>query len=270
MQPDYYAQKAISFSQLKWMLRSEKHFWHNCVLNPTYQPQADTDTLRFGRALHAALLEPKTFLQRYPVAPDLPKTTKEGKAAWFDFMFDGKKDYIKPQELQACIGMAEALQHENIADATGRTLPLNQVFSKGEAEVELFWTDADTQLPCKAKLDWLLGSLIVDYKTTTDARQHAFTRTVAEYKYYMQAAFYMMGLKAARDIDAKAFVFVAQEKEPPYVAAPHILCPESLDFGTRMVKQSLQKAAKGLETGKWAGYTTECFQIQLPDYEFNV
>lgn len=267
---NYYEKKAISFSQLKWMLRSEKHFWHNCILNPEYQPNADTDTLRFGRALHAALLEPSTFMSRYPIAPDLPKNTKEGKEAWFNFLIDGKKDFIKPAELFDCLGMAKSLQNEVIDDGAGRVLPLSSVFKNGQAEIELYWKDEETGLELKAKPDWVLGSLVVDYKSTTDARQRAFTRSVAEYKYYMQAAFYIMGLKAVKDIDVKAFVFIAQEKDAPYVAAPHILCPESLDFGMRSVRECLRKAAKGLETGKWAGYTTECFQIQIPDYEFNV
>jgi hypothetical protein len=267
---DYYQAKAVSFSQLKHMLRSQAHFWHNTVLNPQHTPEDGSDAMRLGRAMHAALLEPDTFRARFPIAPDAKRNTKEGKAMWETFKLQHPgPDYVKASEAEEIEGMAKALSTQSIIDAQGRSIALSTIFQKGQAEQEFFWTDKETGLPCKCKTDWIMGGLVVDYKTTLDARLHAFTRTVAQYKYYMQAAFYLQGIEAVTGTRPTAFVFVAQEKEAPYCAAPYTLSADSLDFGAQQVRASLKLVAEGLASGKWQGYPPVCGEVVLPDYEFN-
>lgn len=74
----------------------------------------------------------------------------------------------------------------------------SQVFAGGYAEVSIFWTDAETGIPMKARLDKLKPRVILDYKTMhvprmKPARKAALDAIKFE-KYDVQVAVYTIGL----------------------------------------------------------------------------
>ncbi|NBR90787.1 MAG: hypothetical protein EBS68_12910, partial [Rhodobacteraceae bacterium] len=44
-----------------------------------------SESMALGTAVHAAILEPHTFLQQIAIAPDVDRRTKEGKERWGSF-----------------------------------------------------------------------------------------------------------------------------------------------------------------------------------------
>ncbi len=77
-------------------------------------------------------------------------------------------------------------------------------------QVELF-TDPDTKLGCKSKLDVLYRrTTILDFKTTSARSRSEFLQKCLEYDYDRQAAFYLDA------VGGKRFIFVGIQKVKPH------------------------------------------------------
>ena len=77
---EYRAMDGVSSSDLKKMAKSPAHFryWKD-------NPEEDTPSLLFGRAVHKYILEKDDFYKEFAVAPDINRRTKDGKAQWLLF-----------------------------------------------------------------------------------------------------------------------------------------------------------------------------------------
>jgi exodeoxyribonuclease VIII len=195
----YHADPAISSTQLVEACRSPAHFWQISTMNPGAEPREDTPDLILGRAIHCRLLEPKDFHFRYRCAPDVDRRTKAGKQAYAEFeqfVAEQGATAITPDMRETIEGMAAALEQQELETTSGQIIKLADIFKHGEAEQAFFWKDAETGLMCRCKADWIIGSIVLDYKSTRDARLHQFRRQVGGLRYHMRAAFYLDGIEA--------------------------------------------------------------------------
>jgi len=149
-----------------------------------------TPALLFGQVVHKLLLEPGTFGMEFAVAPNVDRRTKAGKETWEAFCAGSEGKTVVPFDVydQARVMADIALSN-----------PTVEAMLEGAHEVPLFWTDPDTDVSCKCRLDaWYRGEngvpVIIDYKTTTDASYRAFLKDVVTYGYYFQAAMYSEGV----------------------------------------------------------------------------
>ena len=209
-------------------------------------PQEDTPALLFGRAAHKYVLETYDFYNEFAVAPICDRRTKEGKAIWEQFIADSQgKDVITQEQFEQIDAMRNAML----------ATPYVSKLINGEHEVSYFWTDEDTGLKCKVRPDSINHKLkiIVDYKTTDNAETEAFMRQAIKYGYDLQAQMYQQGVKANLG-EEYLFVFIAQEKKPPY--AVNILeADESfMASGKRIFREMLNVYKECTESGNWYGY----------------
>ena len=186
---DYYEHPAMSQSKLKDLKKSPKHFWAKHIDHDRL-PQEETEAMKLGSLFHCLLLEWDHFSDRYIIAPQLDKRTKEYKAWLTNKSWELEiKDIITQQEYNAAQKMVKALQAKKI---------MQLMFSmQGLIEKEFYWTDKITQVPCKMKLDFFIEpcsllpkGAIIDFKSTQDACHEAFSISVNKYGYYNQQAFY--------------------------------------------------------------------------------
>ena len=182
---EYRSHPAISRSDL-WKIREspEKFKWL------MEHPSEPTTALLFGQVVHKLLLEPNTFSDDFAIAPVVDKRTKDGKAEWERFLLNAEgKQIVQPSMMETALAMMDvAMANPVVADL------LN-----GDHEVPFFWTDPDTQEPCKCRVDAIKRDergvpIIVDYKSTSDASYGAFVKDVVKYGYYFQAAMYSDGV----------------------------------------------------------------------------
>jgi hypothetical protein len=129
--------------------------------------------------------------------------------------------------------------------------------AEGANEVSITWTDEDTGIRCKGRLDRLVtfedGSwLIPDLKTTRDARRRAFTRQVLAFGYHIKAAFYCRGLRA-NGAERVQFSWIAVEKDADVVKWWNAT-PQDLKVGDEQVSWLLRAVKNCLDTGEWPGY----------------
>lgn len=260
----YDAIPAINFSTLKHCRRSPAHARHR-QLNPT-EP---TDAQELGTLIHCALLEPERFAREYMVMPDFaadladryqkPRATKEyrNRVAAFQLKYHDRR-FLTADQAETCRRIGEAIAaHPTAADLLATTPALT--------EAAVVWVDPETGLACKALVDHLRGVLVTDLKTTDDASPGAFSRTVAQHGYHVQAAFYLWGLSVVGR-PAERFIHVACETEAPYGVAVYELDTKALDQGLREFRVYLDCWARCARDGHWSAYPDAVIDLALPRY----
>lgn len=150
----------------------------------------------------------------------------------------------------------------------------------GASEVTALWEHPGTKVLCKSRVDRIvehedLGVLAVDYKTTRDASPgpHGFGRSAMNHRYDVQAAFYLEAL-AKSGVMCDNFVFVAQEKSPPFDAVVHAIPNEShlMEKARHDMIEALRTYKGCAQSGTWPGYTGTEDQIQkleVPHWHFD-
>ncbi|TMU98060.1 PD-(D/E)XK nuclease-like domain-containing protein [Streptomyces sp. DASNCL29] len=170
---------------------------------------------------------------------------------------------LKPSEHEQVHAMADALRRHPVASLLFDP-------ERGTPEQSLFWRDDRTGVMRRARLDWLpdprAGRLIIpDYKTCRSANPEALARAVDDFGYHQQDDWYRSAAKALglADDDA-AFVFVCQEKTPPYVVTVVEMDTGARRIGAARNRRALEIFAECTATGYWPGYSDEIAYLSLP------
>lgn len=159
--------------------------------------------------------------------------------------------------------MAEAL----------RAHPAAALFApeSGEPEKSLYWQDVTGTL-LRARLDWLprptdnRRMIVADYKTTANADPAACMKAIADHGYHVQAAWYLDGVHTLGIADDAAFVFVFQEKNPPYLVTVVEPDPDALMWGRQLGDRAIHLYRRCTESGHWPGYADDVVLGELPRY----
>ena len=215
----------------------------------------DSADLALGRAVHCAVLESYRFESEYRMRR-FNGSTKAGKAESSDAIMDGVK-LMTPSEYESTVGMAEAIRSHPAAAA---------LLAEGEPEVSLLWTDPETGLRCKARVDWLAPGFAVDLKTTKDSSPASFARSIANYRYHVQQAHYRAGLDAL-GIRNDAFFFIAVEKAPPYPVGCYCITEAAEQVGFRLRRRGLSAWKSCVESGAWPAWRSPTIEtLPLPGW----
>jgi hypothetical protein len=257
----YHAHSAVSKSHLDLVAKSPLHYWSR-YLDPNRVPQAPTAAMAIGSAVHTHVLELDQWDAQYVVAPaGIDRRTKVGKAEWDVFQTAiGTRTVISREDADLVMRIGRSvLSHPAAAYLLG--LP-------GKAETTHMWTDEATGLQCKCRPDWLLddGSMIVDLKTTEDASLRGFQKSIAQWRYHIQASFYLDGLQHATGKRPEQFVFFAVEKKPPYVCAVYVADAQMIEIGRETARRDLDKLNVCKAADYWPGYSDCIEQINLPPW----
>ena len=134
----------------------------------------------------------------------------------------------------------------------------------GAPEQSLFWEHERTGTLLRARLDWLTMPIIADYKTADSAEPEKFRKAAADYGYHQQHAWYSDGVAALFGV-MPSFVFVVQEKQPPYLVSIVEWHPEAIRIGRRRNERAIGIYRECVKNGEWPGYTDdEPAEIMLP------
>lgn len=161
--------------------------------------------------------------------------------------------------------MAVALAAHPIAGA---------LFSPGNGtpEASMFWTDSASGITCRSRLDWLPKPrpgkrfIVVDYKTARSAEPQAFAKAAMDHGYHCQAPWYCDGVVALGIAEDPLFVFVVQEKTPPYLVTVVQLDDTAMRIGRILNRRAIGIYAECSATDTWPGYATDVAQASLPYY----
>lgn len=246
----YHAVKAASSSRMKAILRSPAHLRH--IDEHGIQAAA----LVLGDAFHTAVLEPEIFDSRFVLAPECDRRTKDGKATYEAFTATlGSRKALSADDLEAINGMKAAIE----ASPTAADLVNNRT----ETEVSLFWEECG--IVCKARFDAInpAWKCIVDLKTTQDASAAGFAKSIVNFGYHIQAAWYIRAARLA-GFDIETMVFIAVEKTAPYGVGCYIVDGDSIEQGLRDLAIALPMLSNCQSTDTWPSYTEGIHTLKLP------
>lgn len=211
-------------NDIKKLAFSPSDYWADSPMNPLREPDdKNTPAKVFGSAIHCGILYgEEVFRNRYGYIEG--DEGKEGPSA------AGLKDWIIQQG-----GSPAKLKEDNekmirevfdtilltenqfnkvlLAHKTIRSNPhLVEAFSKGWPEVSIFWRQEG--VPCKARIDYLKIKACVDLKSFAGKdRLMSLDRMVIndifKYRYDAQAAHYLDGRLAAKELSEAGKVFMA-------------------------------------------------------------
>lgn len=171
---------------------------------------------------------------------------------------------LHTEQMRTVLGMAKALRRHPI---------VGNLFSAADGfpEVTILWTETAYGIRCKARLDWLVWAgrwLIVDYKSTTRADGVKFGKSIADFGYHQQDDWYREAVEAALPSAVRpAFLFIAQEKTPPYLINVGELGEDDRRIGAAKNRVAREVYAGCTAAGVWPGYAdSEVSTFHIPAY----
>jgi hypothetical protein len=246
---DYQAIDACNWTTLKEVRRSLKHYqWR------LSHPLEDSTTLALGRAAHTAIFEPDRFPVDYAVFGGKRRQGKE----WDAFEAANiHRTILRLDEYAACLSMRDAVRAHPVAA---------EYLKAGKPEHTITWTDEETGIACKGRIDWLSPIALVDLKTTNDLDPQRFAANAARMGYHCQLAWYGMGLRA-RGLDLPAKLLAVETTEPHDVIV-FSLDEDTLYAGEQEVRDLLSRVAAGRFSQQWPGRAQEETPLALPSWAF--
>jgi exodeoxyribonuclease VIII len=246
---DYQSIDAINATALKAGQRSIAHL--HAIRS---EPRKDSPSLAFGRLAHLAILEPERFSAEVFCEPDFgdgrTKAAKEAKAEWHAWLATRSANPIiaSMDDMHACTEMIRnAYGHGDLSSFLKDRSGVN--------EVTAIWTDRSTGLRCKARIDrWVPDRAIIDVKTSRDASPHGFSRSIANFRYHIQAAWYLRAIEQTAG-ETRPFLFAAIESEAPFAAALYEMDLADLRHASELIDRTLRMLADTQPTlGLWPSY----------------
>lgn len=217
-----------------------------------------SDVFQTGVLCHAMVLEPETVPDRFAVMPEgLKRTTKEGKRVYAELVEQvGAVNVMTAAQMQTAIGVRDSVfGHERAS----------KYLAFGHPEVSVFARDVVTDLLLQCRCDWLCRypPVIVDLKTTVSADVDGFTSHAIKYGYHLQAVHYLEVCRLA-GIEVDDFLFIAVEKDPPYLCQVFHLSEIFKDSTWNAWRKALDRYAQCLSDDVWPGYGDEIVSIDKP------
>lgn len=214
----------LSSSQLKWYLRSPKHYKH--MLG---QPPERTNSMRFGSLFHdcmAALTDGATICEVLDAIavfdPPVNERTGQPYGATTKAYNESYERFIASNK---CFFTASATEKEAVSQMTNSLLhgcgstseQVLQLLKWGKSEVSHF-VEIDG-LKYKFRPDLETKKKIIDYKTvaTDDLSERSINNIIIQYGYDISAAYYLF-LEHEQSGVWKTFYWIFVSKQPPYDA----------------------------------------------------
>lgn len=292
--------------------RTEAHA-HRKYIEPETKDEA-RDSLIQGNVCHCKLLEWDEFDKRYVQVPDLPKRptesqlsepeqfTKQGKVSkayeswlecksienmwleWEKNNLTGETEVITAKNYEKGLQYADALLAHDVLGSRYAQTSENRSLN----EITFTYIDSVSKFRIKARIDSLRifpdHLWIGDVKTAVDAGhgEDHFGRSIANFHYLLQAAFYHDAVYHCRTaietllelnpgtllMLPMIFEWVAIEKAipGPEFIGRYYATEEQLGVGRSMYRRSIEKAVSSYRLNYWPGYDTMAKPAELPAY----
>ena len=250
----YHDGPGLSSSDLRLLERSPAHY----KAKEQYQ---ETPAMILGSAFHAAALEPDYYKQNFVFLP--PGVTKAMKL--------GKEMAVEAQEKnQYLLAHQEQANIESMRNAIFEHPQAKELLQYGKKELSGYWYDPMVKdILCKLRLDWLNTEqrVIVDLKSTTDARPGPWGKKAYDLGYGIQAAWYLYGLTQITKVEHEDFYFVAVEKEPPFGVIVYKATNDLIQDGLVRCNQILGIYERCMKENSWPCYPIEMNNLDLPGWK---
>ncbi|WOH61951.1 PD-(D/E)XK nuclease-like domain-containing protein [Bradyrhizobium sp. BWC-3-1] len=180
---------------------------------------------------------------------------------------NGHRNVLEPEQWDQLMNMRDAVMAHPIARAV--------LLKPGKAERSVYWVDPETGELCRCRPDWWTDDdIVLDVKSTEDASLEGFSKSIANFGYDTQDAFYHDGCEAVGR-PLRAFLFLACEKTArvvdgkPLGVAVYCLDEAGRELGRAKNRAALATYAECKRTKIWPGYSEKVQTISLPQWHMN-
>jgi exodeoxyribonuclease VIII len=211
--------------------------------------------MRFGSAFDTLLFDGvRGFDNQFAVMPK--GMYKRGKK-WEAFRDENwGKTFIKADEWDDIAAMVAVTRKHPIANA---------LLTNGQSQVVAYWEHPELHEKCKGIVDFLneRHGVVVDVKTTTDARPDEWSKKIANYNYHWQAFMYLSG---CRQLDPRytEFVWIVIEKIRPFGVRLFRTNPQMLYLAERQITDLIKLYQECVEKDDWPCYPEDIQSAELP------
>jgi hypothetical protein len=268
----YHATDDIGSSMIE-TFRSSRTLFHGLYVAKTIERKPASPAMELGTLVHLRILEPEKYYES--LAPELPATAPDGdawnlrkpahreaKAIWEETHCNGKV-LLSQEDREKIEAMAASVFRCKRA--------WRLIEGKGEPEYSIFWTDNETGLKLKCRVDWF-SSIPVDLKTTKDPNPLSYSKDCVNYGYFRKRYHYEAGIADLMG-EPVPMVHLAVGSNPPYDVAVYELDDADSRTGERIGfnqwRESLRDIAKCYETGDWSNpWGERIVKLSAPSYAF--
>ena len=266
---DAYSQiQAVNWSTIKLIATSPKLCRYRAE-----KPETDKIAYRKGRLIHVATLEPDRWAREYVIEPDFgphytdkgelatnPKSTKSYKTAykaWRESL-DPNALIVSPEERAMGDRCAAAIREHRI---TGPLL------DGAKCEQVITWTDPETGIKCKGRVD-MLKRCVIDLKGTRRDNVRRFIWDTAEWLYYAQVCWYQWGAVCARLLppDGDYPLAIGVQMDEPHDVIPLRMTSETFEAGNNLFRSLLDRYVECQQADWWPGLCEDFVEWTLPPY----
>jgi hypothetical protein len=254
----YDAAPGVRISALKEMKVSPLRYQFR-LTNPKESP-----SLTLGTAAHVAVLEPERFDDAHAVWGQLEEQKIRRGKVW-DVFQEGcsDKSIITVDERDMAIAMRDAIRGDERA---------MQYLAKGEPEVSMNWTDTETGIAMKGRVDWITEidgqPVLVGLKTTRDIRQWPFQKQATTLGYHLAWAAYYDGYMTILGKTPRV-VEIVVENTAPHDLTVYRIGDVVLERGREEYRDLLAKLVECETAQKWPGAMPGEPWFELPIWAFS-
>lgn len=269
---EYHARPEIGASMINTFRNSRRKFFRRYVEKsiPGIKP---TEAMDFGTVVHCLLFEPENI--DTVLAPMAPSVAPDGKK-WLRRKGSDHEMWWEEYE-ESCNGLisltAKRIEDAKlVVDSIHNTPRAARMLERdGQSEHSIFWTDNETGLELKCRVDWFLQPVSFDLKTSRDPTPAEFSKQVANLGYYLSRAHYHDGI-AALTGENPMMIHVAAESAAPFRVCMYDLNDVDRDgnsLGRIQLRTALRQIAECFESGDWSDpWEHDVIELRLPGWAF--
>lgn len=152
-----------------------------------------------------------------------------------------------------------------IAEAVLKHPTAGPLLAEGDSELSGFWFDEEFGVWRRCRWDHLTPyGEIADLKTCASAAPADIAKSLFNFGYYQQAAWYADGYTALLGKEPRDFLFVFVQAEPPYLVTIARLPDEHVELGRKRNREALERYADCTAAGVWPAWSEDIIDIPLP------
>lgn len=251
---EYHARSELSNSQCAAYVdpkRGPLYFYGVHIATPPLVTPEKTAALEFGTATHQLFSSPGRIDE---VAIEIPEEvlTKAGAKNgnnWHQWKADHPGlVHLKAEEMQRARAMVRRVHEHPVA---------SRLFSTAiHLEHTLVWTDAETGLGLRARLDLFSGlggeAIPSDFKTTRAKTPREFAWDAKKFGYHRQAAWYSEPLERL-GYDVPGFFFITSDTSGYNACRVYELDPADIALGMEEIRRARREIAGRMESTDVSG-----------------
>jgi len=213
-------------------------------------PRTDTPAMKWGRVLHAAVLDPAVFAAKARMFDG----RRAGAAYEEAVTLAGGADWVlKPDEMADVKAIQAAIAEHSVASG---------LIAGSRHEVSMRWGHG----AYKARVDgYHRDGTLYDYKTTSAAMPRQFATQAASLGYHLQLAWYRFGCDM-NQMPVSRVCIIAQESSAPYDLAVYEMDMDQITAAGHEANRIVAEYEACVIAGKFPGTCPGSLPLLLPEW----